>query len=228
MHWVSKFGTMSMSLSVSSSLLYTEMYNIQGGSCWTDQALSKGDDNKPLKVDMVKYISSPKGKDNPLQRQRVCFKHTHIFFRQWKCTPVEGDSGVDTANLMLWQPWTAYDVWACPQQNSLERKTQTLRGFPLWLGKRAKQSCPLTSILMMYLFSAPSRVRISLIFVAFCCFAHGKKNHTYYLKWIPSKNMCNIHTVSPLNCTEKIKMFCFVFFISKWTFEKVQIKTKKV
>lgn len=55
-----------------------------------------------------------------------------------------------------------------------------------------------------------------------------KNKQTYYLKWIPSKNMCNIHTVSPLNCTEKIKMFCFVFFIWKWTFEKVRIKKKGV
>lgn len=32
-------------LSFSSSLLYTEMYNTQGGSCWTEQSLSKRDES---------------------------------------------------------------------------------------------------------------------------------------------------------------------------------------
>lgn len=66
------------SLSFSLSLLYTDMYNIHGGFCWTDQSLCTSDDEKPLKVDIVKHIRSPKWKDNPFQRQRVCFKHTHI------------------------------------------------------------------------------------------------------------------------------------------------------
>lgn len=160
------------------SLSWSVMYNIHGGSCWTDQFLCTSDDEKPLKVDMVKHISSPKGKDNPFQRQRVCFKHTHIFFRQWKSTFVDGDSGAmllchsDAAALncswRLSTSTTEFTWWT-------EKNTNTAR-FPLWLGKGQKRRCRQTSTLTMSVFSA-SWVRISLIFVAFVVsvVSHGGK-----------------------------------------------------
>lgn len=83
-------------------------------------------------VDMVKYVGSPKGK-TILYKDRVCFKHTQKFVRQWKCTSVERDlkgSWCCSANLMLLQPRTAFDVWGRPQ-NSLHGggKTQTAGCF---------------------------------------------------------------------------------------------------
>lgn len=149
----------------------------------------------------------------------MCFKHTLIFFRQWNRTSVEGDSGAAAVlPLMFWQPWIAFDVWACLQQNSPDGKPprhQILLGFPLWLGKsKTKVSNGLH----------PDDVSLNRFlcshftyFCCFCCFSHGKK----FFSVIPSKT-CNIHTISPLNCTQKNKNL-----FGKWTLAKVQKKDVK-
>lgn len=63
----------------SSPRLYEGTYSV---SCWMDRFQSKCDDEYPVSVYMVKHISSPQEKKILLQRWRVCFTHTHRFFRQ--------------------------------------------------------------------------------------------------------------------------------------------------
>lgn len=170
---------------------------------------------------MVKHISSPKGKDNPFQRQRVCFKHTHLFFRQWKSTFVDGDPGAmllcqsdalaaSNCSWRLSMSTTKFTRWR-------EKNTNTA-GFPLWLGKGQNKGVHwhpswrwLSFLLLVF------TLLLFLLLLLFQSVVSHGKNHIFISG--PIKNMCNIHTISPLNCTQKIKRLFW-----KWKFRKVQIK----
>lgn len=113
---------------------------------------------------------------------------------------------------MLWQPWTALDVWTCPQQNSFDGEDC---GVSSPAGKRAKQKGPLTSIMRMsVLLLVFALFFVALLFQSEVGYG-GERNRVFTSG--PIKNMCNIHTISPLNCTHQIKMLL-------WKFRKVQIK----
>lgn len=133
-HEVSKFGTMS---SLSLSLLYTEMYNIHGGSCWTDQLI----------FDIMWWwetteIFAHQKEKTTLSKDRECALNIHIYSvgSEKALLLTETWERCSSANLMLWQPWTTLDVWAGPQQNSVdeERITQILQDLLSSLEKGKK------------------------------------------------------------------------------------------
>lgn len=167
-----------------------------------------------------------KGKDNPFQRQRVCFKHTHIFFRQWKSTFCWRVLWSDAA-LPIWCSGSLALLLTVEHVHNeihlMEREKHKYCRVSSLNRTRAKQRCPLTSVLTRSVFSA-SCVHISLIFVAFVVSVscHSWNFFFFFLISGPIENMCNIHTISPLNCTQKIKMLLW-----KWKFRKVQIKKKR-
>lgn len=135
-------------------------------------------------------MSDPQSEKTNLSKDRVCFKHTHIIFRQWKSTLVDGNSGT----LLLCQT----DALAalncsllCPWQKSLdgERKTQISQCFVSgWeRGKKTKASADTHPDDVCQGRFACSRFTYVC---RFCCFSQQSvmENKSCFHKW-PIKNV---------------------------------------
>lgn len=145
------------------------------------------------KLTLSNTVRSPKWKDKPFQRQRVCFKHTHIIFRQWKSTLVDGNSGT----LLLCQT----DALAalncsllCPWQNSLdgkrERKKTNIAVIRLWLGKGRKNQKVSADTHPADVCQGWLSCSHFTYFCCFCCFSQQSvmEKKSCFHKW-PIKNV---------------------------------------
>lgn len=152
-----------------------------------------------------KHISSAKGEDNPFQ----IALNINIFFRQWKSTFVDRDLGV-----MLLCQSDALAALNCFWHLSISRtkltwwreKNTNIARLPLGLEKGQKKGINwhpswrcLSFLFLVFAFHL-----FLLLFVVSLNSGSWEK-HFFFLCGL-IKNMCNIHTKSPLNFIQKIKM----------------------